>query len=180
MNIFYLHKHPEICAKMHGNKHVVKMILETAQMLCTAHFLYPSKTLNYDRVKLYKPTHKNHPSTKWVTQSLHHYHWLVKLGLCLCREYTLRYRKVHATQSMMMFLAQNVPNLPSVSFEDPPQAMPDEWKGNDCVMAYRKYYINEKTKLLQYSTKHYKRTRPHFVSFAISQIKEKKIFSTVK
>ncbi len=96
MNIFYLDKRPDDCAEMHCDKHVVKMILESAQMLSTAH-----RVLDGDKVHpdLYKIAHKNHPSTIWTRSSIQHYSWLFRLFRMLSAEYSLRYSngefKVH-------------------------------------------------------------------------------------
>ena len=75
MNIFYLDHDPRIAAKYHCDKHVVKMILESAQMLATAHRVVDK---NDDDI-LYREAYKNHPSTKWVRSNLYHYTWLWSL-----------------------------------------------------------------------------------------------------
>jgi hypothetical protein len=86
MNIFYLHRDPIVAAKVQYNKHVVKMILESAQMLCTAHHHF-----NEDTNVPYKKAHYNHPSTKWVRESIDHYFWLYDHMIGLGEEYTRRY-----------------------------------------------------------------------------------------
>lgn len=139
MNIFFLHLIPSICAIYHVDKHVVKMILETAQLLCTAHLLSDS-----DYTPPYKLTHKNHPCAKWVRESLENYNWLVQLGKELCKEYTYRYKKIHKTQRIIEELEINLPPLPEIGFTTPAQAMPDIYKDNDVVSAYRTYYYFEK------------------------------------
>ena len=93
MNIFYLHSIPQIAAIYHCDKHVVKMIVETAQLLATAHH----ELGNGDKVT-YKPTHKNHPSAVWARSSRLHYMYLQRLGLSLCKEYTKRYGKEHSVE----------------------------------------------------------------------------------
>ena len=90
MNIFYLHRDPKKAARYQYNKHVVKMILESAQMLCTAHHHYDE-----DTDVPYKKAHYNHPSTKWVRQSDEHYDWLYNHMLELGNEYTKRYSREH-------------------------------------------------------------------------------------
>ena len=90
MNIFYLDKCPNKAAKYQYNKHVVKMILESAQMLCTAHHVYG----NPDDVP-YKQAHLNHPSTVWVRENSLHYDWLYEHFVALSREYYKRYNKTH-------------------------------------------------------------------------------------
>ena len=73
MNIFYLDEDPFEAARLQYNKHVVKMILESAQMLCTAHHHYESS------VDIpYKKAHYNHPSTKWTRENASNYSWLYR------------------------------------------------------------------------------------------------------
>ena len=94
MNIFYLHRDPRVAARYHNDKHVVKMILESAQMLSTAHRELDGN-LNET---MYRPTHKNHPSTVWVRESSSKLHdGCIDLFISLCDEYTHRYGKVHLT-----------------------------------------------------------------------------------
>ena len=95
MNIFYLHHSPYLAAKVQYNKHVVKMILESAQMLCTAHHVYGNaeQKLNVP----YKQAHLNHPSTIWTRQCRANYRWLYLHMLALGNEYTKRYDKTHMT-----------------------------------------------------------------------------------
>ena len=88
MNIFYLDKRPDDCAEMHCDKHCVKMILEYAQMLSTAHRVLDEDDVHPD---LYKIAHKNHPSTIWTRSSKQHYDWLFRLFRMLSAEYSLRY-----------------------------------------------------------------------------------------
>ena len=90
MNIFYLHPDPLRSAEMHCDKHCVKMILETAQMLCTAHRAMDGDE-NADKEGMYKTAHLNHPSTKWVRGSLLQYEWTYHLFKFLCEEYHYRF-----------------------------------------------------------------------------------------
>ncbi len=150
MNVFFLDYNPVYCAKFHNDKHVVKMILEHCQLMSTAHRVLDEGILSpeLDAV-LYKATHKNHPSAKWVRQSASNYIWLYELTYQLCLEYTYRYGKTHKCQEGVLASLVKIPkNIPSVPFTEPPQAMPDEVKvEGDSVQAYRKYYINNKTHL---------------------------------
>ena len=142
MNIFFLHMIPRICAIMHADKHVVKMILETQQILCSVHLLTDSKY-----VPPYKLTHKNHPCNIWARSSTRNYKWLVKLGLELCKEYTYRYGKIHKCQTYIEEMKKNIPPIPRIGFTPPAQAMPDEYKSKDVVESYRAYYYFEKMQL---------------------------------
>ena len=139
MNIFVLDRDVKKCAKYHTDKHVVKMILETAQLLSAAHHLTGS-----EEDILYRLTHKNHPCTKWVIKSVNNYRWLVKLGLELCQEYTYRYGKTHKTQEKLEWLKDNEAALSDIDRTEFVKCMPDQYKVNDVVESYRNYYIGEK------------------------------------
>mgnify|MGYP003669192007 FL=1 len=139
MNIFYLDEDPEVAAIVQYNKHVVKMILESAQMLCTAHRYYDNDDVPY------KTAHLNHPSTIWVRQNTKHYFWLYKHMLALGEEYTHRYGKIHMSITKCKEPLQLAPiNMPTYKFEQPPQCMPDEFKSDCAIHAYWAYYIGEK------------------------------------
>jgi hypothetical protein len=144
MNIFYLHKDPSVSASAMTDKHVVKMILESAQMLSTAHHVLDKDNAKHQD-KLYKPTHQNHPSSVWVRQSKDHYAWLYSHFLALSKEYSTRYNKVHKTYEQLHEVLHGYPNnIPDEFFSQPPQAMPDIFKDHDSVQAYRRYYLNQK------------------------------------
>lgn len=135
MNIFYLAHNPRDCAEMHCDKHVVKMILETAQLLSTAHHMLGSDAP-------YKVTHKNHPSAVWARSGLKQYNWLYGLLNALSDEYTLRYGKVHLTwQKCSEALSEAPRGIPDTDWTEPPQCMPDECKHKSTIMAYRRYYL---------------------------------------
>ena len=157
MNIFYLDKEPQIAAHYHNDKHVVKMILESARMLSTAHreldgdddgTLYDADDI------IYRATHKNHPSTVWVRDNAKHYQWLYNLFESLCDEYTHRYGKEHLTDSKLREILRFQPFFIDTNkrFTQPPQCMPDEYKvdGNS-VAAYRNYYMGEKSGFAKWS-----------------------------
>ena len=139
MNIFYLDECPKKAAQLQYNKHVVKMILESAQMLCTAHHHYG----NGDNVP-YKKAHYNHPSTIWVRQNSIHYDWLYDHMIALGDEYTKRYGKTHLSITKCKDLVYLPPGIPTVMFNQPPQCMPDEYKDKCSIQAYWNYYIGEK------------------------------------
>jgi hypothetical protein len=144
MNIFYLDADPAIAAQQQCDKHCVKMILETAQLLSTAHRLLNGDEYA-DSVGLYKATHKNHPSAVWVRQSTANYNWTHLHLTALCAEYTRRYNKTHKTQRLLTALAKLPGALPDAdTMTEPPQCMPDQYKGDCAVSAYRNYYLGEK------------------------------------
>lgn len=134
MNIFYLAHSPSDCAKMHCDKHVVKMILETAQLLSTAHHERGSTAP-------YKPTHRNHPSAVWVRSGVKQYNWAYSLLEALSDEYTLRYGKVHKTWQRCSEALREPPTaIHDIEWSEPPQCMPEECKHKSTVIAYRQYY----------------------------------------
>ena len=121
MNIFYLSEDPILCAKYHNDSHCVKMILEYAQLMCTAHRELDviSKGSLMD-VTLYKATHKNHPSAVWVRESRANYEFLHKLFSALCNEYTRRYGKIHLTERKLKKLLYWPPkNISDGEFTQP-------------------------------------------------------------
>ena len=144
MNIFYLDRNPVVAAQMMCDKHVVKMILESAQMLSTAHRVLDGDE-HADNVGMYKMTHKNHPSTIWVRANSENYDWLQEHMEALITEYTHRYGKRHATERLIHSLWEHPKNITHDDFTDPPQCMPDHCKGDDAVSAYQNYYIMEKS-----------------------------------
>lgn len=142
MNIFYLDPDPVVAAQAHFDSHVVKMPIEAAQLLSTAHHLLGS-TLNLS--DLYRVTHQNHPSAVWVRESLDHYNWTHAYFAALCDEYTRRYTKVHKTDERLRTALKTAPTgIPDAGFTPPPQCMPPEFQ-NDCVVAaYQAYYRDGK------------------------------------
>ena len=183
MNIFYLHNEPKICAEMHNDKHCIKMILEYAQLLSTAHRVLDGtiergisksgrKKIIYrlsdkcDNI-LYSATHIHHPSAVWVRQSVYNYMWLSNLLLELCKEYTNRYGKVHKCErdGLVQVLHDMVPDNISLSnlFTEPTPAMPDDVKiAGDSLASYRNYYISNKQHLASWKGKVNSRNIPEW------------------
>lgn len=177
MNIFYLDRDPVKAAQMHVDKHCVKMILETAQLLSTAHRVLDGepiigKSTTGRNVKrwilsepresvLYHATHINHPSAVWVRQSKNNYVWLYDLFAALLYEYTYRYGKTHKCTSMLDALAEIPYNLADTDFTEPTPAMPDQYKvpGNS-VQSYHNYYNGEKQRMFSWK----KRDVPSFIN----------------
>ena len=145
MNIFYLNKNPKVAAIEHNDKHCVKMILEYAQMLCTAHRELDGDK-RPDHLNMYKRAHLNHPSTVWTRENKPHYDWLYRLFVYLSEEYRYRYSKVHATDLRLREVLKVPPEniCDNKAFRQPPQCMPDIYKCEDSVTAYQKFYIGEK------------------------------------
>lgn len=149
MNIFVLDADPKKCAIYHNDKHVVKMILETAQLLCGSHHVTESK---YEIP--YKLSHKNHPCSIWVRECYENYIWLCDLGLELCAEYTYRYGKRHKSQDIIEWCLINTPNIPEKGDVTPfALAMPDECKVGTAIDSYRAYYMLEKRNLASWKNR---------------------------
>jgi hypothetical protein len=163
MNIFILHLIPLLCAQMHADKHVIKMILETTQMLCSAHHMTDSEF-----EPCYKLTHKNHPCSVWARTSKANYVWLCQLGLELCKEYTYRYGKIHKCEEYLVDMSCHIPPLQDLGFTKPAQAMPDMYKDENTVEAYRAYYLFEKHNLHSWSGKVNSRSEPEWVTETFS------------
>lgn len=134
MNVFYLSKCPIQAAQRQCDKHVVKMVLETAQLLSTAHHISGTGGP-------YKVTHKNHPSAVWSREATGNYRWLYAHFEALSHEYTKRYGKVHKSwREHSVALSRCPDGIPLGAHTAPPQCMPDECKNTDTVVAYMVYY----------------------------------------
>jgi len=166
MNIFLLHSDPVICAEQHCDKHVVKMCIEYAQMLSTAHrvldgnMLIDSATgrrtkrweLQSDlNALLYKATHYNHPSTKWVRESADNYKWLYSLFIALLDEFEYRFGKIHATSRLAEPLLSIPKNIHKGILTDIPMCMPDEYKTSCAIESYHNFYKYDKIKFAKYT-----------------------------
>jgi hypothetical protein len=174
MNIFYFNSNPVACAKQHCDKHTVKMIVEYAQLLSTAHRVLDGNKMiikKNNRKKtiyvlndedfedsLYTATHVNHPSNKWVRNSIQNYSWLLNMWIALCSEYTKRYGKIHKSSSLMTVLLNAPTNIPlDVPFSPPWRAMPDEFKKDKsekdyCEKSYQAYFNNTKRHIAFWKT----------------------------
>jgi hypothetical protein len=122
------------------------MVLETAQLLCGAYYY-----TGQEDISPYKLAHENHPCSKWSRESLSNWLWLRQFGIALYDEYKFRYNKIHKSGEIILSLT--TPNLVDIGITTRPQCMPDQYKNIDPVIAYRNYYINEKTKMLKYKNR---------------------------
>lgn len=172
MNIFYLSHDTTECAQWHLDKHCVKMILESCQLLSTAHRVLdgiekvekryvagslPARWRNIKRWKLsdsaldqviYQATHINHPSAIWVRQSSANYTWLQKLTISLLVEYEYRYEREHKCKPIAEILSSVPKNIPIGEFAQVTCAMPDEYKVvGDSIESYRNYYRGAKARM---------------------------------
>lgn len=165
MNIFYLHEDPVKSAEFMYNKHVVKMVVETAQILSTTHRILDGEefidlTKNGRRIKkwrmkdetldkiLYKSTHPNHPSVVWARESFDNYFWLYQHFIALGKQYTKRYNKEHLTITKLSDILYNAPNnINNKGLTKVPQFMNEKYFSDCSIDAYWNYYIGEKSKL---------------------------------
>lgn len=166
MNIFFLDSNPVKAAEYMVDKHVVKMILESAQLLSTAHRVLDGTKkeklyiIDDDRNEhIYKATHVNHPCSIWLRESIENYNWLVDHYYALMQEYSYRYGKKHKCNEIARFIETPPFNLKNWSRTPVKLAMPDEYKVDDPVESYRNYYRGAKQDLFKWT----KRERPEWL-----------------
>ena len=157
MNIFVLDKDPVAAAEMQCDKHIVKMPLETAQMMASAMRRQGATDIDMPLNKSGMPygnAHPHHPCTLWAGELRSNFRWLAKHGLALCAEYTTRYGKVHACQQAILHMTrfeEYFPGKGSVRHSPFAQAMPDEFKMPNAIDAYRRYYLTDKAKIAKWN-----------------------------
>lgn len=154
MNIFFLDYNPLKAAQFLHDNHVNKMLLESAQMLSTAMAESEEYRDSWHKfsgflpedVKLYKPTHANHPCSVWLRKSWHNMAWLSHHAMALADEFQFRRHKAHACQPLVFIINQLIQKQSTniLLLTPPAQAMPEEYKHDDPVIAYREYYAHEK------------------------------------
>ena len=162
MNIFYFDPNIKTNVESYCDKHIVKMILESTQILSTI------RKLNNKTFYL-KPTHVNHPSTQWVNQSINHYKYLIKLTEMLMQEYQYRYNKEHTYKSIIEEYKDDLPDLPNIPFMPPTKAMPEYYKYTfvSTSNAYRHYFFYEKSHIHQWK----QRPIPTYINTMYEQLK---------
>lgn len=138
MNIFRTNRTPKLCARMLDDKRLVKMVLETAQLLSTAINEHgaPADTA-------YKTTHRNHPCSVWVRKSRRNYDWTLCLFVRLLDEYERRYMRTHKCAELRDVLIYHRSLLPAGPMSPSPLCMPDEFKSS-CVFASYRAYMRSK------------------------------------
>lgn len=157
MNLFYLDANPKIAAEYHCDKHVCKMIVETAQMLSTAHHL-----CGHASDSIYKPAYPNHPMTVWVRTNSANYTYAYMLFCSLLSEYHTRYGKTHKSSKLVSELSMVPSRVPNSFYQSPlPLCMPDQYKiEGSPIKSYQNYYVAEKSRFARYT----RRTVPYFFS----------------
>lgn len=142
MNIFVVDLDPKKAARDLCDRHVVKMTLESAQILSTVSFRHgiPGP---------YLPTHEKAPIVQWAGDTWGNWNWLVEHGIALANEYERRYGKIHKSLSTIFWCADHggrarlVSGAPMTPFV---QVMPEKYQGPDAVEAYRRFYRAEKAR----------------------------------
>ena len=174
MNIFVLSEDPVKAAQMQCDKHVVKMVIEEGQILATTHrvldgqiFLRKGKKkmvteycLDWLDGSLPKATHVNHPCVKWARESSENYNWLYQHFVALLLEFEFRYGHEHSYEKYVDFLKNLPENISRKELTPFAQAMPEEYKNKNVVVAYRNYYLGEK---LRFAKWNHKRETPNWV-----------------
>ena len=176
MNIFAIDSDPIQSAMWMVDKHVVKMILEYAQLMSTAHrvldgyeeiekrYVHGSLPARWRNVRVWthpdaymhkglmKASHVSHPSNVWLRQSKANYLWLCQMWLWLMKEYTHRYGKHHACENRVEYLMDAPKNIPNIPFTEPTPAMPDAYKvPGDSIKSYKNYYIHDKVRFAKWT-----------------------------
>jgi len=155
MNIFFLDSNLTQSAQYHVDRHVVKQILESAQICCSA---YPQGSAPY------RATHTQHPDCLWARESLSNFKYVISYARALSEEYTYRYGKIHKTVAVLDWLEQNLPNIPDKGFTEPPRCfgpLKDSIKITNSVVAdYRRYYCLGKSHLFNWTG----RVKPDFIT----------------
>jgi hypothetical protein len=155
MNIFVVDQDPRTAARSLVDRHVVKMVLETAQMMCS---VFPEGEAPYRR------THYNHPCSVWTRERFANYEWLYSHGSALSSEFTFRFGKEHKSSAVIDWCWNNVSRslFRSDGHITPfAQAMPDEYKDADPVVAYRRYYTLAKAHLHHWT----RREEPAWINY---------------
>lgn len=151
MNIFYTDANQTVAAQDLPDKILIKMVLETAQLLCTAVNLLGGQAK-------YKTTHKNHPCSIWTRESVGNFIWLSNYGFRLGEEYRYRYKKTHKSEAVIQdcvdqFFKHSLHNeMQKKEFFDPPKCMPTLFTlRNDHVTdCYKDYMITEKSRFAKW------------------------------
>jgi len=170
MNIFVLDENPWAAARMHCDRHVPKMVVESAQMLSTAHrildgeeYLAPSKSgkrmvkhyrLSENDDIIYKAVHAGHPCTAWTMESASNYRWHFSLFVMLAKEFEFRFGKVHRSYDLLkkaLFTPpKNIPNKPQTPFAKAMKAYADLMEIEDPVKAYQEFYKADKVEFAKW------------------------------
>lgn len=155
VNIFYLHPCAAVSATYMHDKHVVKMIVESAQLLSTA-----CQMIGMQRdTRLYRPSYINHPCAVWTRLSIENFEWLYQHYISLIKIYEFTYNDDHKSADLAKAIREYMVLMPRVPFTEPPLCMPDDCKiyNAPAYVSYRNYYLKHKSK-----KRHYRRIKPPY------------------
>lgn len=152
MNIFILSKDIKKSVSYYVDKHVIKILLEVSQLLCSVHHMNGKQAP-------YKLTHKNHPIGIWARSSLSNYNYLCSLGMELSHEYTYRFGKIHKSQQVVEWCIENKPSIQNKGLTSFYLAMPEEYRCLCPIESYREYYRREKNHLFKWT----RREKPYWI-----------------
>ncbi len=167
MKIYFLDSDPYQCAQYHCDKHISIRILETSNILCSAHVHISNNQINYESeafqhlpwaITFKIPLAQDNPHCNWIRESIQNYRWLSELGCALCQEYTFRWGRKHKYEICLQWLRLNEPNLPDIELTRFQLLMPSEYKSDDPIESYRKYYIADKTRIAKWT----RREKPYW------------------
>lgn len=152
------------------DKHIIKMPLETAQLLCNA---FPMGTTPY------KNTHRNHPCSIWARKSKENFIWLIEHGFALCKEYTYRYEREHKSAKVIQWCKERIDQIQFEfeGFTEPPQCLPDKYKCEYTELAYQNYYINDKFDIAVWTKREIPKFFLTFLTPSEVEIKHRKIYN---
>ena len=152
MNIFVTSPWPAESAIVLPDRHVTKMALEACQMLsivASTKWGHGYGTLPKKDGTPYateKGAFRNHPCTQWAAKTIDNAYWLIKWGMNLCDEYTLRYGKTHSCYNTLVDAYYLFPKGKITEVTPFARAMPDEYKLDtsiDTFTAYKMYIASK-------------------------------------
>ena len=149
MNIFFTDENPILAASTLCDKHIVRLITEAGILLCGVHHKLKYKYPDVRPPYLTGPI-INGELVNWLYKSKSNYNWCVQYALEIGRQYTLRYNKIHKSQSIIEWCRNHQPDIPDIGLTKMPQIMPEQYKQDDTILAYRNYCIQEKTRFAKW------------------------------
>lgn len=160
MQIFILDENIDKNVQYYADKHVVKILTECCQILCT---VYRQNTKDNIPEFIYKPTHKNHPCTLWTGKCRENWIYTLNLTQSLYNEYQYRYNKPDKHSKALKIINYlrkcNIDLTELKNMTEFALAIPDKYKNTSAINAYRQYYINEKQHLFKWT----KRNKPFWI-----------------
>lgn len=149
MNIFFLHPNPSTSADFMYGRHRLKMLLESTQLLCGAVRRCAAEPFSEDVI--YEETHMNHPCAVWTRASGANFFWLYDHASHLSAHYLCQYKKKHACFKVLQYIATLRLDFDEFVLTEPPQCMHEKYRCPNVIVAYRQYYLAEKSHVFSQS-----------------------------